>query len=78
MSYPVVTKNNNNVDGIRGSRSNRVKHANTLAVLMAMTTTGACVFLKIICIITIDMPGCIRSINSRNELSNERSSSFLK
>lgn len=29
-----------------GSKSKRVKHAKTLAILIAMTTTGACVFLK--------------------------------
>ena len=46
-TYPVVTKNNNNVEGINGSKSNRVKHANTLAVLIAITTGGACVFLKV-------------------------------
>ena len=65
----MVTKNNNKVDGIRGSRSKRVKHANTLAVLIAMTTTGACVLLKIkhyisICIMIIDNRERIRPIHN--------------
>jgi len=47
MTYPAVTKHSNNVDGINGIKSKRVKHANTLAVLIAMITAGACVLLEI-------------------------------